>query len=449
MVITKKYIPRRTFLKGAGAAIALPTLSAMTPAFADEAKRPIRMAFIQVPNGIMNLKNEWAPKEEGAIGQMTRILEPMASFKDQMLVLSNLDQNQAAGKDFEIAGDHPRACTAWLTGAHAKMTSGADLQGGISADQIAARQFGKETQLASLEIGLESPEVVGACEAAYACAYYNTISWRNDTSPLPMENRPRALFERLFGDAGSTDPEIRMALRKEDRSIIDVINASVKKMRLELGGTDRGKIDQYIEAIRDIERRMQLAEKQAGNDLPQVTSPVGSPEVFSDYFKLMTDLLVLAWQTDMTRVITFMMGHEMSGRAYPEVGFGDAHHPCTHHQGDPEKIEKTVKINTFHIKMLSYYLDKLRQTKDGDGGSLLDNSMILYGAALSDANLHLYTDLPLVLTAGRNTGIKGGSHLRFPKRTPMTNLLVTMLDKAGVKGVESLGDSKGRLSLPA
>jgi len=449
MVITKKYIPRRTFLKGAGAAIALPTLGAMTPAFADEAKRPIRMAFIQVPNGIMNLKNEWAPKDEGPLTQMTRTLEPMASFKDQMLVLSNLDQNQAAGKDFEIAGDHPRACTAWLTGAHAKMTSGADLQGGVSADQIAARQFGKETQLASLEIGLESPEVVGACEAAYACAYYNTISWRNDTSPLPMENRPRALFERLFGDAGTTDPEIRMALRKEDRSIIDVINASVKKMRLELGGTDRGKIDQYIEAIRDIERRMQLAEKQAGNDLPQVTSPVGAPEVFSDYFKLMTDLLVLAWQTDMTRVITFMMGHEMSGRAYPEVGFGDAHHPCTHHQGDPEKIEKTVKINTFHIKMLSYYLDKLRATKDGDGGNLLDNSMILYGAALSDANLHLYTDLPLVLTAGKNTGIKGGSHVRFAKRTPMTNLLVTMLDKAGVKGVESLGDSKGRLSLPS
>jgi hypothetical protein len=327
------------------------------------------------------------------------------------------------------------------------MTSGADLQGGISVDQIAARQFGKETQLASLEIGLESPEVIGSCEAAYACAYYNTISWRNDNSPLPMENRPRALFERLFGE--TTDPEVRMALRKEDRSIIDTINASIKKMRLQLGGTDRTKIDQYIDAIRDVERRMQLAEKQSGQDLPQVHSPVGAPEVFSDYFKLMTDLLVLAWQTDMTRVITFMMGHEMSGRAYPEIGFPDAHHPCTHHQGDPEKIEKTTKINTFHVKQLAYYCDRLANTKDGSGGSLLDNSMILYGAALSDANLHLYTDLPLVLTAGKNTGIKGGSHIRYPKRTPMTNLLVTMLDKAGVKGVESLGDSKGRLSLPA
>jgi len=422
-------------------------LDAMTPAFAAEAKRPIRMAFMQVPNGIMNLKNEWAPKEEGPLTQMPRSLEPLAAFKDRLVIPSNLDQNQAAGKDFEIAGDHPRACTAWLTGTHAKMTSGADLQGGISVDQIAARQFGKETQLASLEIGLESPEVIGSCEAAYACAYYNTISWRNDTSPLPMENRPRALFERLFGE--TTDPEVRTALRKEDRSIIDTMNASITKMRLELGGTDRAKIDQYIDAIRDVERRMQLAERQSGQDLPQVHSPVGAPEVFSEYFKLMTDLLVLAWQTDMTRVITFMMGHEMSGRAYPEIGFPDAHHPCTHHQGDPEKIEKTTKINTFHVKQLAYYVDRLANTKDGDSGSLLDNSMILYGAALSDANLHLYTDLPLVLAAGKNTGIKGGVHVRYPKRTPMTNLLLTMLDKAGVNGVESLGDSKGRLALPA
>jgi len=448
MVITRKYIPRRTFLRGAGAAVALPMLDAMTPALAaDEAKRPIRMAFMQVPNGIMNLKNEFAPKDEGPITKMPRILEPMAAFKDEMVIPTNLDQNQAAGLDFEIAGDHPRAATAWLTGAHAKMTSGADLRGGISVDQIAARQFGKETQLASLEIGLESPEVIGSCEAAYACAYYNTIAWRNDTSPLPMENRPRALFERLFGE--TTDPEIRMALRKEDRSIIDTINASIKKMRLELGGTDRSKIDQYIDAIRDVERRMQLAEKQTGQELPQVQSPVGAPEVFSDYFKLMADLLVLAWQTDMTRVVTFMMGHEMSGRAYPEIGFPDAHHPCTHHQGDPEKIEKTTKINTSHVKQLAYYCDRLANTKDGSGGSLLDTSLILYGAALSDANLHLYTDLPLLLTAGKNTGIKGGVHVRYPKRTPMTHLLLTMLDKAGVQGVESLGDSKGRLPLPA
>jgi Protein of unknown function (DUF1552) len=450
MVITRKAIPRRAFLRGTGAALALPMLDSMQPALAAETARPIRMAFIQVPNGIMNLKNEWSPKAEGAL-EMTRILEPLADHKDRLVVMSGLDSQQAAGLNFEVGGDHPRACTAWLTGTHCKMTSGADLRAGVSVDQIAAKEFGKETQLASLEIGLESPEVVGACESAYGCAYYNTISWRNETSPLPMENRPRAVFERLFGESGTTDPQVRLALRKEDRSILDAINADILRLRGKLGGTDRGKIDQYLEAVRDVERRMQLAEKQEGqgnHEMPQIAGPVGAPEVFSDYFKLMADLLALAWQTDMTRVITFMMGHEMSGRAYPEVGFGDAHHPSTHHQGDPEKIEKTIKINTFHTKMLSYYLDKLASTSDGDG-SLLDHSMILYGAALSDANLHLYTDLPLVLVGGGVKGIKGGQHVRFPKRTPLTNVLLTMLDKAGVRGIDTLGDSTKMASLPS
>src|SRR2546430_5849160 len=447
MLITRKSIPRRTFLRGTGAVLALPVLDAMTPALSAETTRPIRLGFMQVPNGIMNLKNEFSPKETGPLNDLPRTTAALADFKDRLLLISGLDSQQAAGLDFEVGGDHPRACTAWLTGTHPKMTSGADLHAGISVDQIAAREFGKHTQLASLEIGLESPEVVGACESAYGCAYYNTIAWRNDTSPLPMENRPRAVFERLFGEAG-TNPEVRLALRQEDRSILDAINADVRRLRGKLGGTDRGKIDQYLEAVRDVERRMQLAEKQGDRELPQMEAPVGAPEVFSECFKLMADLMVLAWQTDMTRVITFMMGHEMSGRAYPEVGFGDAHHPNTHHQGDPEKIEKTVKINTFHIKMLSHYLDKLRYTPDGDG-SLLDHSMILYGAALSDANLHLYTDLPLLLVGGGVQGIKGGVHVKYPKRTPMTNLLLTMLDKAGVQGVASLGDSTKPLVLPS
>jgi hypothetical protein len=445
MVITRKHIPRRTFLRGTGAVLALPVLDAMTPALAAETTRPIRLAFMQVPNGIMNLKNEWSPKAEGPLTEMTRILEPLAGVKDNLVVMSGLDSQQAAGLDFEVGGDHPRACTAWLTGTHAKMTSGADLRAGISVDQIAAREFGKETQVASLEIGMESPEVVGACESAYGCAYYNTISWRNENTPLPMENRPRAIFERLFGDAGTTDPEVRLAMRQEERSILDALNEDVRALRVKVGGTDRAKIDQYLEAVRDVERRMQLAEKQADREVPKIEGPAGAPEVFSEYFKLMADLMVLSWQTDMTRVITFMMGHEMSGRAYPEVGFGDAHHPNTHHQGDPEKIEKTVKINTFHTKMLAYYLEKLRSTSDGDG-SLLDHSMILYGAALSDANLHLYTDLPLLLATGVK-GIKAGRHVKFAKRTPLTNLLVTMLDTARVPNVEKLGDSTKRLDL--
>jgi Protein of unknown function (DUF1552) len=445
MVILKKSIPRRTFLRGAGAALALPMLDAMTPAFAADTARPIRMAFMQTPNGIFNLNGEWTPKTEGAGFEFTRTLQPLETFRDRMVVISGLDQQQAAGLDGEVGGDHPRACTAWLTGTHAKMTSGSDIRAGISVDQIAAKEFGKYTQLASLEIGLESAEIVGACESAYGCAYYDTISWRNETTPLPMENRPRAIFERLFGDGG-TDPKARLVIRNEDRSILDAVNADIKRMRGKVGGTDRAKVDQYLEAIRDVERRMHLAEKQDVHALP-VGSPVGAPEVFSDYFKLMADLMVLAWQTDMTRVITFQMGHEMSGRAYPELGFGDAHHPCTHHQGDREKQEKTTQINGLHTRMLAYYLGKLRDTQDGDG-SLLDHSMILYGAGLSDANLHLYTDLSLLLVAGGVKGIKGGMHVRYPKRTPMTNLLLTMLDKADVPHVTTLGDSMGRLVLP-
>jgi hypothetical protein len=445
MVVFKKAIPRRTFVRGMGATLALPVLDAMTPAFAAATRRPTRMAFMQVPNGIFNLRNEWTPTTVGANWELTRTLEPLAAFKDRMVVISGLDNQQAAGLNGEVGGDHPRACTAWLTGTHAKMTSGSDLRAGTSVDQIAAKEFGKHTQLASLEIGLETPEVVGACEAAYGCAYYNTISWRNETTPLPMENRPRAIFERLFGEAGA-DPKARLAIRQEDRSILDAINSEVKRLRIKVGGTDRSKIDQYLEAVRDVERRMQLAEKQGDPELP-IGNPVGAPELFSDYFKLMADLMVLAWQTDMTRVITFQMGHEMSGRAYPELGFGDAHHPCTHHQGDQEKQVKTTKINMFHTTMLSYYLGRLRDTSDGDG-SLLDHSMILYGAGLSDANLHLYTDLSLLLVAGGVGGIKGGQHVRYSNRTPMANLLLTMLDKADVPYVDKLGDSTGRLELP-
>jgi hypothetical protein len=448
MVITRKSIHRRTFLRGTGAALALPVLDAMTPAFAVEKTRPSRMSFIEVPNGIMNLNNEWTPKTEGADFALSPTLQPLESFRDRMLVLSGLDSQQSAGLAFEVGGDHPRACTAWLTGTHAKMTSGADLHAGTSADQIAAKEFGKYTQLASLEIGLETPEVVGACESSYGCAYYNTISWRNESTPLPMENRPRAIFERLFGDTGSTDPKVRQALRQEDRSILDAVNDDVKRLRGKLGGPDRGKIEQYLDAVRDVERRMQLAQSQGDRDLPQVTAPVGIPPVFSDYYKLMADLQVLAWQTDMTRVTTFQMGHEMSGRAYPELGFGDSHHSVTHHHGDPEKIAKTTQINTFHTKMLAYYLDKLRSTPDGEG-SLLDHAMILYGGALSDGNLHLYVNLPLVLIAGGVAGIKGGQHVKYPTRTPMSNLLLTMLDKAGVPPIERLGDSTGRLPLPS
>src|ERR1700681_3556702 len=447
MFVTGKSIDRRTFLQGTGAAFALPLLDAMTPAFASGAARPTRLAFFQVPNGIMNLQNEFSPKTPGPLTELPPILQPLADFKDRLLTFSGLDSQQAAGLAFEISGDHPRACASWLTGTHAKMTAGADLLAGKSADQIAAREFGKETQLASLEVSLESSEVMGSCEAAYSCAYFNTISWRDESTPMPMESRPRALFERLFGTAG-TDPKVRAILRQEDRSILDAVNEDVKRLRTKLGGPDRGKIDQYLEATRDVERRIQRAEARGDRDLPALEGPRGAPSVFSDYFKLMTDLMVLAWQTDMTRVCTFQMGHEMSLRSYPELGFSDSHHSQTHHHGEADKIAKVIQINTLHVKMMGYYLDKLRSTPDGDG-SLLDHSMIMYGAALSDANLHLYTSLPLLLVAGGVNGIKGGQHLQYPTRTPMSNLLLTMLDKAGVPNVDKLGDSTGKLDLVA
>jgi hypothetical protein len=446
-VITGKKIDRRTFLYGTGAAVALPLLDAMTPAFAVESARPTRLGWFQTPNGIMNLQNEFFQKEPGAL-EMGPILQPLADFKDRILTFSGLDSQQAAGLGFEIAGDHPRACTAWLTGTHAKMTAGADIHAGKSADQIAAHHFGQETQLASLQVALESAEVVGSCEAAYSCAYFNTISWRDEQTPLPMEHRPRALFERLFGAAGTTDPKVLAALRQEDRSILDAVGEDVKRLRAKLGQKDRGKIDQYTDAMRDVERRIQRAEAQKDRDIPALEGPGGIPTVFSDYFKLMADVMVLAYQTDMTRVITFQMGHEMSLRSYPELGFTDSHHSQTHHHGEAEKIAKVIQINTFHTKMLAYYLDKLRNTQDGDG-SLLDHTLIMYGAALSDANLHLYTDLPVLMVGGGINGIKGGQHIKYPSRTPLTNLLLTMLDKAGVPKVDRLGDSTGRLDLAA
>ena len=445
MVIFKKSIPRRAFLRGAGAALALPFLDAMSPALSAAAARPIRLSFIEVPNGIM--MDQWTPKTTGNFA-LTPVLQPLAKFHDRMLVLSGLDQNESEAWPTDVGGDHPRACTAWLTGTHAHMTSGADLRAGISADQVAAKHFGKYTQLASLEVGLESAEVVGACESAYSCAYYNTISWRNETTPLPMENRPRVIFERLFGDSGSSDPNVRLARMQENRSILDAVTADVSRLRGKLGATDRGKIDQYLEAVRDIERRITLAEAQKDHKAPNVAGPIGIPDRFSDYYKLMADLQALAFQTDMTRVTTFQIGHEMSGRAYPETGFGDAHHSVTHHQGDQEKIDKVIKVNIFHATMLAHFLEKLRSTPDGDG-SLLDHSLVLYGGALSDGNLHLYTNLPLLLVAGGVRGIKGGQHVRYPAGTPMTNLLLTMLDKADVPHVEKLGDSTGRLALPA
>jgi uncharacterized protein DUF1552 len=443
MMVFRKSIPRRTFLRGAGTALALPLLDAMFPAFASPAQsasgRATRLSFFTVPNGI--IMDKWTPVQIGSY-EITPVLERLAPFRDRMLVVSGLANNEARKLEFEIAGDHPRACSAYLTATHPKMTSGADIQCGVSVDQIAARELGKQTQLPSLEIGLETP-MVGACESAYSCVYYNTIVWKSATTPLPMENRPRAVFERLVGD--STDPAERTARLKENRSILDLVADDLRRLMRSIGEGDRLKLDQYSEAVRSVEQQIQIAEQQSSRELPEMEKPIGVPEKFSDYAKLMLDLQVLAFQGDMTRVSTFMLGHEMGGRAYPELGFGDQHHSLTHHQGDAAKIAKCLEINIFHAGLYRYFLERLQSVPDGDG-SLLDHSLLMYGSSLSDGNMHLYKDLPLVLVGSGATGIRGGRHVRYPENTPIANLYIALLEKLGIH-VDSFGDSSGKLDI--
>ena len=444
MMVFKTSMPRRTFLRGAGTALALPLLDAMCPAFASAAqtasRTATRLSFFMVPNGI--IMDKWTPAAVGRSYDMTPVLAPLAAFKDRIVVLSGLANNEARKLEFEIAGDHPRACSAYLTATHPRMTSGADIHCGISVDQVAARELGRHTQLPSLEMGLEIP-MVGACESAYSCAYYNTIVWSTPATPLPMENRPRAVFERLVGD--STDPGERAARRKEDRSILDLVSQDLKRLMRSVGAGDRVKLDQYSDAVRSVERQIEVAERPSSKTLPTMRKPIGIPEQFSDYTKLMLDLQVLAFQSDMTRVGTFMVGHEMGGRAYPELGFGDPHHSLTHHQGDTAKIEKVLQINMFHARLYQYFLERMRSVPDGDG-SLLDHSLLVYGSALSDGNMHLYKDLPVLLVAGGVAGIQGGRHMRHPENTPIANLYLTLLDKLGIH-LESFGDSTGRLEV--
>ena len=445
MIITKTALHRRTFLRGIGTALALPLLDAMVPAMAatrfTAAKPAVRVGFVYVPNGI--IQKGWMPSKVGTGFDFASTMKPLEPFRDKLLVLSNLMQNggRALG---DGAGDHARAGATWLTGVHPKRTGGADIRAGISADQIAARELGKSTQLASLEIGLEQPTLAGDCDSGYSCAYTNTISWRTPTTPNPMEINPRAVFERLFGDGESTDPAARLKLMREDRSILDFIRGDVARLSPSLGTRDKSKLDEYLEGIRDIERRIQRAEEQSATvKIPQMERPTSIPDDFEEHAKLMSDLMVIAFQTDMTRVISFMMAREGSNRSYRSIGISDGHHSVTHHQNDPEKIAKTKKIDELHVRSLAYLLARMDATPDGDG-TLLDHSMILYGSSISDGNAHTHHDLPLVLVGGGAGQIKGGRHIRYPDETPMNNLLVSMLDKSGIPA-EKLGDSTGTL----
>ena len=449
MMIFKKAIPRRTFLRGLGAAVALPLLDAMVPAFAKTlaagSQPPSRFSVVYFSSGLM--MNQWTPEAVGPGFAFTPIMQPLSPFRDRLLVMSGLALRSADAWSPSEGGPgaHARSSATFLSGVHPKKTEGADIEAGTTIDQIVAADFGKNTQLPSLELALED-ELVGQCERGYHCVYLNTISWHSPTTPMPMETQPRQVFERLFGAGGSTSPEERLARLREKRSILDLISQQAAPLLKGLDASDRLKMTQYFDAVRDIEQRIQRAEDHSAKDLPaSLQRPVGMPDTYEAYAKLMFDLQIVAYQTDLTRVVSTMMAREQSLRAYPEIGVSDAHHPMTHHNGDPEKIAKVIKINIFHMKTLAYFLEKLRATPDGDG-SLLDHTTILCGSAISDGNIHAHSDLPVFLFPAKGLQIQGGRHLRYPKATPLPNLYLTLLDKLNLP-VEKLGDSTGKLDL--
>jgi hypothetical protein len=362
------------------------------------------------------------------------------------LVISGLDNTAANARAGEFVGQHSRPAAAFLTGMHAKRTTGSSLELGISLDQIAAKTLGQQTQLASLELSLEGVDTVNGvstCDTGYSCAYLN-ISWRSTTTPMPRDTNPRVVFERLFGDVGSTNATVRLARIQTQRSILDSVIEKVNDLQGGLGARDRVKISEFLDAIRDVERRIQKAEEQADRELPVVDSPAGIPVSFEEHAKLMYDLQLLAYQCDLTRVFSFMIGREQSGTTYPQIGVPDSHHPISHHQKDPIKMAKLAKINLYHVTLFAQFLEKLRSTPDGDG-SLLDHAMILYGASLHDSNAHTHDNLPLLVAGGGAGQLKGDRHIVYPKGTPLANLHLTMADKLGIP-IEHFGDSTGKLA---
>jgi hypothetical protein len=449
MFVTKKSLPRRTFLRGMGTTLALPLLDAMVPAFTALAQTPAnpvrRLGFVYLPNGVArNFSgiNYWTPAGQGTSFEFSPILTPLAPFRDRLLVVSGLAQHQADAFDDGANGDHTRGTSSWLTGVHCKRTEGADVRNGVSADQIAAASLGKTTALPSLELSIDLNFLAGQCENSYSCAYLNTLAWRTETDPMPTENNPRIVFERLFGDGGT--PEQRLAQARENRSILDSVAGDLRRLQQSLGPADRSKVTDYVDTVREVERRIQSVEARGASDLPTLDRPAGIPERFDEHVKLMYDLQWLAFRADLTRVTTFMLGRELNFRTYPEIGITEGHHGLSHHQDNPTQLAKYARLNTYQTELFAGFIDKLSATPEGDG-TLLDHSMFLYGAGLSNPNLHAHYDLPLAVIGGGAGQIKGGQHLVYPGETPMTNLLLSLLHKVGVPA-EKLGDSTGRLS---
>jgi hypothetical protein len=444
MIITKKALERRTFLRGMGVTLALPFLDAMVPALsrAATATSPARrLGFFYIPNGVV--MNKWTPAIEGADFELSPTLSALEPVKDRVLVLSGLGHNQANSFG-DGNGDHSRAGSTWLSAVHPFRTEGANVRLATTVDQLAAKHFAQSTQLSSLEICIDSNHAVGNCENGYNCTYLNSISWRSPTMANPPENNPRVIFERMFGDGGTAAQ--RLAQLREDYSILDGVNEEIGRLESSLGASDRRTINEYTDTIRDIERRIQKAEEQNSKiTVPQLDKPVGVPEKFESHIDLLFDLQVLAYQADITRVVTFMIGRELGQRTYPQIGVPDPHHSISHHQNNPEKIAKLEKIDAYHIKLLSQFLQKMKAAPDGDG-NLLDHSMILYGGGICDGNLHNHIPLPALLCGGGAGQLKGGRHLKYEEGTPLANLYVSMLDKLGVP-TNKVGDSTGELDL--
>lgn len=453
MFISKMAMPRRTFLHGLGVTISLPLLDAMIPALsatAQTAANPVRrLGFLYLPNGVaMNHigVNYWKPAGDAANFQFSPILAPLEPLRNHVTVVSGLNHAQAESMG-DGNGDHSRGTATWLSGVHPKFTQGGDVRGGVTADQLAAAELGKETPVPSLELSVEPNFLVGNCDNGYSCAYMNTVSWRTATMPVPTENNPRVVFERLFGDGGTAAQ--RIADMRKDRSILDKVTEEMGRIRKSIGTGDRARVDEYFDAVREVERRIQKTEDSVATSEPVATMaqpPVGIPDNFADHVGLMLDLVWMAYQADMTRVFTFMFGREISGRTYPELGLNEAHHSMSHHGDNPENLARYAKLNTYQATLFASFVEKLRSTPDGDG-SLLDHSLLLYGAGLSNPNIHSHVDLPIVLVGGGAARHAGGRHVAYPSGTPMTNLLVTMLDKAGVR-VDKLGDSRPRADFP-
>jgi hypothetical protein len=441
MFVTKKHLPRRTFLKGVGVSMALPLLDSMIPArtlLAQTAARPLpRLGFVYVPHGA--IMDKWTPATEGAGFEFTPILKPLEPFRDRLNVVTGLGHRAA-----DTTAVHSLSPTTWLSGVRPKATQGVDAYAGVTADQIAAQHIGQETVLPSMELATEDHSgLIGSCDRDYGCIYMNTLSWRTPTTPMPMEINPRKVFERMFGQGGSATE--RLVRIQEDKSILDAITKDAASLQLQLGASDRAVMTQYLENVREIERRIQRAEQSQGDeDLLLPARPAGVPFDYEEHIKLMYDLMVLAYQADVTRVITFMVSREVSNRTYSQVGVTDGHHAISHHQNRAEKMEKNVRIQTYNISQFGYFLEKMKSTPDGDG-SLLDHAVMLYGSNMSNSNAHDHYPLPNLVVGGAAGRMKGGRHLKYADRTPMTNLLVTMLDKVGVKQ-ETLGDSSGQLA---